>query len=283
MDVLQSHGGGRRVGSASLACGGRAPHGRPARSSVAAPALIANAYWAGMAEIEVTPSTGAIRVTKFTLGVDAGKVINPEAGWTESRAAASPWDSANRLKEEVTLQPQQGDEDEPAGTATGILDDGGDARGEGGADLARRQGLGVGREARSAGAAGGRGRRVFPTRPGVQARRIPLTPASRSHAAGEENVVGLQASGFRAPGAGLRGAKSIIWRRPPGRQPLLYSTSGRRQLQQLPAAELADAPDSKSGCARRVWVRPPPGTTKSVVLQPIVLRPQLSLQPTCLK
>ncbi len=37
-----------------------------------------NAYWAGIAEIEVVPSTGAIRVTKFTLGVDAGKVINPK-------------------------------------------------------------------------------------------------------------------------------------------------------------------------------------------------------------
>jgi CO/xanthine dehydrogenase Mo-binding subunit len=37
-----------------------------------------NAYWAGIAEIEVTPSTGVITVTKFTLGVDAGKVINPK-------------------------------------------------------------------------------------------------------------------------------------------------------------------------------------------------------------
>jgi nicotinate dehydrogenase subunit B len=37
-----------------------------------------NAYWAGIAEIEVTPATGAIQVTKFTLGVDPGKVINPK-------------------------------------------------------------------------------------------------------------------------------------------------------------------------------------------------------------
>ena len=37
-----------------------------------------NAYWAGVAEVEVTPSTGKIQVTKFTLGVDAGKVINPK-------------------------------------------------------------------------------------------------------------------------------------------------------------------------------------------------------------
>jgi len=37
-----------------------------------------NAYWAGIAEIAVTPSTGVIKVTRFTLGVDAGKVINPK-------------------------------------------------------------------------------------------------------------------------------------------------------------------------------------------------------------
>lgn len=37
----------------------------------------AGAPWAGIAEIEVTPSTGAIRVTTFTIGVDVGKVINP--------------------------------------------------------------------------------------------------------------------------------------------------------------------------------------------------------------
>ena len=35
------------------------------------------AYWAGAAEVEVVPSTGAVRVTKFTIGVDPGKVINP--------------------------------------------------------------------------------------------------------------------------------------------------------------------------------------------------------------
>ena len=37
----------------------------------------AGAYWTGIAEIAVTPATGAVQVTKFTLGVDCGKVINP--------------------------------------------------------------------------------------------------------------------------------------------------------------------------------------------------------------
>ncbi|MGE0394456.1 MAG: molybdopterin cofactor-binding domain-containing protein [Vicinamibacterales bacterium] len=35
------------------------------------------AYWAGIADIEVVPSTGVITVKKFTIGVDPGKVINP--------------------------------------------------------------------------------------------------------------------------------------------------------------------------------------------------------------
>jgi CO/xanthine dehydrogenase Mo-binding subunit len=36
-----------------------------------------NAYWVGLAEIAVTPSTGVIRVTKFIVGVECGKIINP--------------------------------------------------------------------------------------------------------------------------------------------------------------------------------------------------------------
>jgi nicotinate dehydrogenase subunit B len=36
-----------------------------------------NAYWVGLAEIDVTPSTGVILVTKFIVGVECGKIINP--------------------------------------------------------------------------------------------------------------------------------------------------------------------------------------------------------------
>lgn len=36
-----------------------------------------NAYWVGLAEIAVTPSTGLIRVTKFIVAVECGKIINP--------------------------------------------------------------------------------------------------------------------------------------------------------------------------------------------------------------
>jgi CO/xanthine dehydrogenase Mo-binding subunit len=36
-----------------------------------------NGYWAGIAEISVTPAMGAVQVTKFTIGVECGKIINP--------------------------------------------------------------------------------------------------------------------------------------------------------------------------------------------------------------
>jgi len=38
-----------------------------------------NAYWVGIAEIAVTPSTGTVQVTKFAIGVDCGKIINPRS------------------------------------------------------------------------------------------------------------------------------------------------------------------------------------------------------------
>ena len=36
-----------------------------------------NSYWMGIAEVEVTPETGVVLVTKLTLGLDCGKIINP--------------------------------------------------------------------------------------------------------------------------------------------------------------------------------------------------------------
>lgn len=35
------------------------------------------AYWAGIAEVAVTPATGIVQVKRFTLGVECGKIINP--------------------------------------------------------------------------------------------------------------------------------------------------------------------------------------------------------------
>ena len=36
-----------------------------------------NAYWVGIAEVEVVPDTGTVKVTKFTIGAECGKLINP--------------------------------------------------------------------------------------------------------------------------------------------------------------------------------------------------------------
>jgi nicotinate dehydrogenase subunit B len=36
-----------------------------------------NGYWVGIAEIAVTPATGEVRATKFTIGLECGKIINP--------------------------------------------------------------------------------------------------------------------------------------------------------------------------------------------------------------
>lgn len=35
------------------------------------------AYWAGVADVTVVPSTGVVTVDRFTLGVDVGKIVNP--------------------------------------------------------------------------------------------------------------------------------------------------------------------------------------------------------------
>lgn len=36
-----------------------------------------NAYWVGIAELQVTPATGVTKVKRFTIGGDVGKVLNP--------------------------------------------------------------------------------------------------------------------------------------------------------------------------------------------------------------
>ncbi len=39
--------------------------------------LRADSYWAAIAEITMVPATGVVRVTRFTIGVECGKIINP--------------------------------------------------------------------------------------------------------------------------------------------------------------------------------------------------------------
>jgi len=61
-----------------------------------------NAYWVGIAEAEVTPTTGAVKVTKFTIGVEPGKVINPRQ-LDRCMKSGVVMGLSEALKEEVTF------------------------------------------------------------------------------------------------------------------------------------------------------------------------------------
>jgi nicotinate dehydrogenase subunit B len=77
--------------------GGTAMHGRGMCIM-----LRANAYWVGIAEVEVTPATGVVKVTKFTIGADPGKVINPRQ-LDRCMKSGVAMGLSEALKEEVTF------------------------------------------------------------------------------------------------------------------------------------------------------------------------------------
>jgi len=61
-----------------------------------------NSCWVGIAEIVVTPSTGVIQVTKFTIGADPGKIINPRQ-LERCMLSGVVMGISEALKEEVTF------------------------------------------------------------------------------------------------------------------------------------------------------------------------------------
>ena len=61
-----------------------------------------NAYWAGIAEASVTPATGAVQVTKFTIGCEPGKIINPRQ-LDRCLKSGVVMGLSEALKEEVTF------------------------------------------------------------------------------------------------------------------------------------------------------------------------------------
>jgi nicotinate dehydrogenase subunit B len=61
-----------------------------------------NAYWVGIAEVAVTPATGAVQVTKFTIGADCGKIINPRQ-LDRCMKSGVVMGLSEALKEEVTF------------------------------------------------------------------------------------------------------------------------------------------------------------------------------------
>jgi CO/xanthine dehydrogenase Mo-binding subunit len=61
-----------------------------------------NAYWVGIAKVSIVPATGVIRVTEFTIGADCGKVINPRQ-LERCMKSGVVMGLSEALKEEVTF------------------------------------------------------------------------------------------------------------------------------------------------------------------------------------
>jgi CO/xanthine dehydrogenase Mo-binding subunit len=61
-----------------------------------------NAYWVGIAEISVVPNSGQVQVTKFTIGGEPGKIINPRQ-LDRCMKSGVVMGLSEALKEEVTF------------------------------------------------------------------------------------------------------------------------------------------------------------------------------------
>ena len=59
-------------------------------------------YWVGIAEVAVIPATGELQVTKFTIGLDCGKIINPRQ-LDRCMRSGVVMGLSEALKEEVTF------------------------------------------------------------------------------------------------------------------------------------------------------------------------------------
>jgi nicotinate dehydrogenase subunit B len=65
-----------------------------------------NAYWVGIAEVSVVPSSGEVKVTKFTIGGEPGKIINPRQ-LDRCMKSGVVMGLSEALKEEVTFDKQK--------------------------------------------------------------------------------------------------------------------------------------------------------------------------------
>ena len=61
-----------------------------------------NGYWVGVAEVTVTPATGVVQVTNFTIGAECGKIINPRQ-LDRCMKGGVVMGISEALKEEVTF------------------------------------------------------------------------------------------------------------------------------------------------------------------------------------
>ncbi len=86
--------------------GARKTGSAPVRGQGMCIMLRQNSYWVGIAEVEVTPVTGAVKVRKFTIGVDPGKVINPRQ-LDRCMKSGVATGLSETLKEEVTFDKEK--------------------------------------------------------------------------------------------------------------------------------------------------------------------------------
>ena len=70
-----------------------------------------NAYWVGIAEVSVVPSSGEVKVTTFTIGAEPGKIINPRQ-LDRCMKSGVVMGLSEALKEEVTFDKEQSDQHE---------------------------------------------------------------------------------------------------------------------------------------------------------------------------
>ncbi len=88
------HRGARKTGSATMT-------GRGVCIMVRS-----NAYWVGIAEVAVIPATGKVQVTKFTIGAECGKTINPRQ-LDRCMKSGVVMGLSEALKEEVTFDKEK--------------------------------------------------------------------------------------------------------------------------------------------------------------------------------
>jgi CO/xanthine dehydrogenase Mo-binding subunit len=132
-----------------------------------------NAYWVGIAEVSVTPSSGVVRVTRFTIGVDCGKIINPRQ-LDRCMKSGVVMGLSEALKEEVTFDTRKVTSTDWSRYKILTMEETPEIRV---VQISRDDcGFGGGSEAANAVGSGAVAAAFFDAT-GVNARRIPLTPA----------------------------------------------------------------------------------------------------------
>jgi nicotinate dehydrogenase subunit B len=132
-----------------------------------------NSYWVGIAEITVVPATGVVRVTRFTIGLDCGKVINPRQ-LERCMQSGVVMGLSEALKEEVTFDTQKVTSTDWSRYQILTMEEMPDIKV---VQISREDcGFGGGSEAANAVCPAAVAAAFFDAT-GIEARRIPLTPA----------------------------------------------------------------------------------------------------------